>query len=94
MSSTIATVALEDVARTGVPRWFQLYVLKDRGFTEDLIRRAHGAGYGALVLTADTPILGQAREVLVALHDLLREPLLLGHRGRGLPASKGRNALP
>jgi 4-hydroxymandelate oxidase len=57
--STIATVSLEDIAETGVRRWFQLYVLKDRDFTADLVRRAHAAGYEALVVTVDTPVLGR-----------------------------------
>ncbi len=56
--STISTVPLEDVAATGVARWFQLYVMQDRSLTEGLVRRAHAAGYEALVLTVDTPYLG------------------------------------
>ena len=39
-------------------RWFQLYVMRDHSLAEDLIRRAHAAGYRALVLTVDTPQLG------------------------------------
>jgi 4-hydroxymandelate oxidase len=57
--STIATVSLEDVAATGVRRWFQLYVLKDRDLTAELVKRAHAAGYAALVLTVDAPLLGR-----------------------------------
>ena len=38
-------------------RWFQLYVYKDRAVTLDLIRRAEKAGYVALAVTVDTPIL-------------------------------------
>lgn len=57
--STIATVSLEDIAATGVRRWFQLYVLKDRDVTATLVKRAHAAGYGAIVLTVDTPLLGR-----------------------------------
>jgi isopentenyl diphosphate isomerase/L-lactate dehydrogenase-like FMN-dependent dehydrogenase len=57
--STIATTGLEEVAETGVPRWFQLYVLKDRSLTATLVARAEAAGYGALVLTVDTPKLGR-----------------------------------
>ena len=57
--STIATVSLEDLAATGVRRWFQLYVLKDRGLTAALVKRAHAAGYEAIVLTVDTPLLGR-----------------------------------
>jgi len=58
--STLATVPLEDVAAAapGAPRWFQLYVHKDRGLTEELVRRAATAGYRALVLTVDLPVLG------------------------------------
>jgi 4-hydroxymandelate oxidase len=57
--STISTVSMEEVARTGVTRWFQLYVMKDRGLTESLLERAVAAGYGAVVLTVDTPWLGR-----------------------------------
>jgi 4-hydroxymandelate oxidase len=57
--STISTVALEDVAETGVDRWFQLYVMRDHEITARLVKRAHRAGYGAIVLTVDTPILGR-----------------------------------
>jgi 4-hydroxymandelate oxidase len=57
--STISTFSLEEVAATGVARWFQLYVHRDRGLTEDLVRRAEAAGYGAIVLTVDAPFLGR-----------------------------------
>jgi 4-hydroxymandelate oxidase len=61
--STLATVALEDVAAAApqAPRWFQLYVRRDRGHTKDLVARAVAAGYRALVLTADLPVLGFRR---------------------------------
>ena len=57
--STIATTSLEEVAATGVPRWFQLYVQKDRPLTEEVVRRAEAAGYTALVVTVDAPFLGR-----------------------------------
>lgn len=57
--STISTVSLEDVAATGVRRWFQLYVMRDRSLTEGLVLRARDAGYRALVVTVDTPWLGR-----------------------------------
>jgi 4-hydroxymandelate oxidase len=59
--STLATTSLEDVAAAapGAPRWFQLYVYKDRAVSEALVRRAVAAGYRALVLTVDTPRLGR-----------------------------------
>ena len=40
------------------PRWFQLYVYKDRAITLDLVRRAESAGAEAIVLTVDAPGLG------------------------------------
>jgi isopentenyl diphosphate isomerase/L-lactate dehydrogenase-like FMN-dependent dehydrogenase len=39
--------------------WFQLYIQHDRTLTESLVRRAEAAGYRALILTVDTPVLGQ-----------------------------------
>lgn len=57
--STAATTTLEDVATmASSPIWFQLYVQRDRGFTRELVRRAEAAGCSALMLTADTPVLG------------------------------------
>lgn len=41
--------------------WFQVYVMRDRQLTADLVRRAAGAGASALVLTADTPMVGRRR---------------------------------
>ena len=40
------------------PRWYQLYVYKDRSITATLVRRATAAGYSAILLTIDTPQLG------------------------------------
>ena len=58
--STFSTVSLEDVQRaSAAPKWFQLYVHKDRGLTRSLVTRAHLAGYQALVLTVDVPVLGR-----------------------------------
>lgn len=61
VASTLATTTLEDVAAAapGAPRWFQLYVHKDREFTAKLVARAKAAGYGAIVVTCDTPVLGR-----------------------------------
>lgn len=60
VASTLATTSLEDVAEsTSAPKWFQLYVHKDREFTESLVHRAESAGYEALVITVDTPLLGR-----------------------------------
>ncbi|MGY1804633.1 alpha-hydroxy acid oxidase [Blastococcus sp. SYSU D00922] len=59
--STSATHTLEEVAAAsnGSPAWFQLYRLHSTAHTEDLARRAGAAGYRALVLTVDLPLLGR-----------------------------------
>jgi 4-hydroxymandelate oxidase len=59
--STVSSVPLEEVAAAAPSgaRWFQLYCFPDREDTEALVARAHRAGYGAIVLTVDAPILGR-----------------------------------
>jgi isopentenyl diphosphate isomerase/L-lactate dehydrogenase-like FMN-dependent dehydrogenase len=57
--STVATMPIEEVATAGGTRWFQLYVLRDRGLTTELIGRAASAGYRAIVLTVDLPVVGR-----------------------------------
>lgn len=58
--STLSICSLEHVAdATGAPFWFQLYVMKDRGFAKALIERAKAASCSALMLTVDLPVLGQ-----------------------------------
>ncbi|MFO0615133.1 MAG: alpha-hydroxy acid oxidase [Polyangiaceae bacterium] len=60
VASTLATTRLEEIAdAVASPKWFQLYVHKDRGFTKELVERAETAGYEAIVLTVDTPLLGR-----------------------------------
>jgi 4-hydroxymandelate oxidase len=63
VASTMATTSLEDVAAAAPHglRWFQLYVHRDRGFTRALVDRAAEAGYAAVVLTVDVPVLGRRR---------------------------------
>lgn len=63
--STMSVCSLEDVAaQTKSPFWFQLYVMRDRGFTKDLLNRAKAAGCSALVLTLDLQMLGQRHKDL------------------------------
>jgi 4-hydroxymandelate oxidase len=97
--STFATVSLEEVrsAASG-PRWFQLYVHRDRGLTRNLIERAERVGYAALVLTVDVPVLGRRErdlrsgftlplEMRVANFDLAQsEPLHAPEGDSGLSA--------
>jgi 4-hydroxymandelate oxidase len=53
-------MSVEEVAAAAPDsrRWFQVYVVRDRGWTADLAVRAAAAGYQALVLTVDVPLLG------------------------------------
>jgi 4-hydroxymandelate oxidase len=59
--STLSTRSIEDVAsvRNSTPQWFQLYVHRDRGLTRALVERAYAAGFQALCLTIDVPVLGR-----------------------------------
>jgi len=61
--STMSVCSIEDVAaNTRNPYWFQLYVMRDRGFSESLMSRAKDAGCSALVLTLDLQVLGQRHQ--------------------------------
>ena len=58
--STMSICSLEQVAEAAPgPLWFQLYVWRDREVTRSLMERAKAAGYRVLVVTVDTPVLGQ-----------------------------------
>ena len=58
--ATMAICSIEDVAEAvEKPFWFQLYVMKDRGFVRSLVERALAARCSALVLTVDLQVLGQ-----------------------------------
>lgn len=97
--STMSICSIEDVAAaTTKPFWFQLYVMRDRGFVAELIGRVKDAGCSALVLTLDLQILGQRHKDLKnglsappkmtpqVIADLLRHPAwclgMLGTRRR------------
>ena len=63
--STMSICSIEDVAAaTTKPFWFQLYMMKDRGFMETLIDRAKAAGCPAMGLTLDLQLLGQRHKDL------------------------------
>jgi 4-hydroxymandelate oxidase len=75
--STFASVSASALAdEVPATRWFQLYVLSDRGATRELVNAAAAHGYEALVVTVDRPVLGiRERELRAAL----READALGH---------------
>lgn len=57
--STVSVCSIEEVrAATSAPFWYQLYVMRDRGYARELLQRAHGAGCPVLVFTVDLPVLG------------------------------------
>jgi len=60
--STMSICSIEDVrAASGQPFWFQQYLMRDRGFNQELIDRAMAAQCSALMLTLDLQILGERR---------------------------------
>ena len=59
IASSFATTTIEDMSRAAKsPLWFQLYCVRDRGFTKNLVQRAENAGCRALFITVDTPVTG------------------------------------
>jgi L-lactate dehydrogenase (cytochrome) len=58
--STLSTRSIEEVAAVSTgPKWFQVYVWRDRGLVREMVERAATAGYETLLLTVDTPVLGR-----------------------------------
>ncbi|MBV8933362.1 MAG: alpha-hydroxy-acid oxidizing protein [Kutzneria sp.] len=74
--STMGTTAPDALAAEvpGADLWFQLYVWRDRGLSKDLVDLVRQAGYRVLMLTVDTPVLGNRRRDLV--HGLALPPRL------------------
>ena len=56
--STVSVCSVEEVATNAAPPWFQLYMLRDRGYMRDLLGRAKAAGCPVLVFTVDLPVPG------------------------------------
>jgi len=55
-----ATLSIEEVAAAATgAKWLQIFIYRDRGITRDFAERAKAAGYEALVLTIDCPVLGR-----------------------------------
>jgi 4-hydroxymandelate oxidase len=94
--SSLSNTAMEAVfAQAGTPRWFQLYIYKDREITRALVQRAEAAGAEAIVLTVDAPGLG-TRERDMRNRFTLPEGLVvenLAPLGKGnLPRAEGATA--
>ncbi len=59
VESTVSICSIEEVAKaTSTPPWFQLYVMRDRSYAEDLLARAKAVGAPVLVLTVDLAVVG------------------------------------
>src|SRR5437660_2509870 len=91
--SSLSNTAMEPaLAEAASPRWFQLYIYKERGITLELVKRAEAAGAEAIVLTVDAPGLG-TRERDVRNSFTLPEALTVENLtplGKGnLPRAKG-----
>jgi L-lactate dehydrogenase (cytochrome) len=69
VESTVSICSVEEVARhTSTPPWFQLYVMRDRSYAEDLMSRAQAVGSPVLVMTIDLAVIGaRHRDVRNAL---------------------------
>ncbi|MGH7710407.1 MAG: alpha-hydroxy acid oxidase [Gemmatimonadaceae bacterium] len=95
--STTATVGLAEVcAASDAPKWFQCYIYRDRGVTRALLERARDAGYKAMVLTVDAPLLGRRERDMRGgfhLHDGLRLPNAEAVGEAELPEIAGDSAL-
>ncbi len=73
VESTVSICGIEEVAEAvSAPPWFQLYVMRDRGYAEDLIARARAVGSPVLVLTVDLAVIGarhrDTRNAMVGEH--------------------------
>jgi L-lactate dehydrogenase (cytochrome) len=83
VESTVSICGIEEVAKaTSTPPWFQLYVMRDRGYAEDLMSRAQAVGSPVLVLTIDLAVVGaRHRDTRNAV---VGEPSALARLRRGL----------
>jgi L-lactate dehydrogenase (cytochrome) len=83
VESTLSICKVEEVAEaTSRPPWFQLYVMRDRGYAEELMQRASAVGSPVLVLTVDLAVVGARRR-----------DVRNGMGGRLSPLGKARRAL-
>jgi L-lactate dehydrogenase (cytochrome) len=60
LAPTMSTRSIEEVAAVSDgPKWFQVYVWRDRGLVKDLLQRAEASGYEGIMITVDTAVLGR-----------------------------------
>jgi 4-hydroxymandelate oxidase len=82
--STSASQSVEDVASAAptADRFFQLYLVRDLGYSRSLVERAAAAGCRAIVLTVDLPVLGYRERDRRSTFELPRMPMIEGANAR------------
>ncbi|WP_409331698.1 alpha-hydroxy acid oxidase [Trujillonella humicola] len=91
--STRASRTIEDIAAAATgPWWFQAYMMRDRGLTEALVRRAAAAGAGAIVLTVDTPYVGRKGKVSGVRISVPDDQYLINLAQHLVPGAVGRES--
>ncbi len=82
--SELASVRFEDIAAaTASPKWLQVCVVRDRGRTRAIVDRAAAAGYAAIVLTVDLPVIGRRPREIAAGFALPPDLALVNHGAVG-----------
>ncbi len=91
--SSRAGTTLADIAAAApaARRWFQVYVMRDRGWTADLVARAREAGCSALVLTADTPVVGSKLRPALAELEFPDGVWMANRAGRDVDAAEDQD---
>ena len=82
--STRAGTTLADIAAAAptAHRWFQVYLMRDRGWTAELAAEARATGCSALVLTVDTPVVGTKLRASQAAFEIPAEVWMVNRSGR------------
>jgi len=87
-ASSVSQLSLEEIAAaTDAPKWFQLYIPRDRGFARELLQRAKAAGYKAIIVTADVNVTSN-RERVMRLQGAAMPTLRMGNVSK-TPGSTG-----
>jgi lactate oxidase len=86
--SSVSQLSCEDIAAAAEgPKWFQLYIPKDRGFAREMLQRAKAAGYKAIIVTADVNVTSN-RERSMRLQGAALPNLKMGNVPKA-PGNKG-----
>ena len=95
--STLSSVSVEEIAKTGATTWFQLYWLRSRDLVAALVARAEEAGCEALMVTVDVPVMGRrlrdVRNSFVLPDDVVAAHLAEGAVSRAHDQVAGESAI-